>query len=141
MVRTNPPRYRKDSTLPRITHATVTGNVTLTQSTHLHVQVEQLPLDLTLEVVDGRGQRARLPLSHFALLQPPLPARLGKADFMRFLPAAEIVFQTFEFPLAAFVAVNPAFDPQTVSQVQFVFDHTAAGVVVLDEVGWRLPSR
>jgi len=43
MVRTNPPRYRKDSTLPRITHATVTGNVTLTQSTHLHVQVDQPP--------------------------------------------------------------------------------------------------
>jgi len=95
------------------------------------------PIGLTLLLVDGQGQEARLPLSRFALLQPPLPVRLGKANFMGVLPEAEAVFQTFEFALADFTAVNPAFDPQTVTQVQFVFDQTSAGVVALDEIGLR----
>lgn len=95
------------------------------------------PLDLTLVLVDGQGQEARLPLSHYSMLQPPLPVRLGKANFMQYLPEAELVFQTFEFSLEAFTAVNPALNPQTITQLQFVFDQTPAGVVALDEVGLR----
>lgn len=95
------------------------------------------PIGLTLRLVDGQGQTAGLPLSHFAMLQPPLPTRLGKANFMEVLPAAEAVFQTFAFTLGDFTAVNPTFNPQTVTQVQFVFDQTPAGVVALDEIGLR----
>jgi dienelactone hydrolase len=95
------------------------------------------PLDLTLVLVDGQGRQAALPLSHFALLQPPLPARLGKAGFMNVMPLTEIVFQTFDFPLAAFTAANPALDVGTASQVHFVFDRSPAGVVALDEIGLR----
>jgi hypothetical protein len=95
------------------------------------------PIGLTLRLVDGQGQVARLPLSHFAMLQPPLPVRLGKANFMGVLPEAEAIFQTFEFALGDFTAVNPTFDPQTVTQVQFVFDQTLSGVVAFDEIGLR----
>lgn len=101
---------------------------------------DQPPLDLTLVVADAQGREARLPLSHFSLLQPPLPARLGKADFMSILPLTEIVFQSFEFPLATFTAVNPDLDPHTIGQVQFHFDRTPAGVVALDEIGLRSDS-
>jgi hypothetical protein len=98
------------------------------------------PLDLTLELVDIRGNRSQLPLSHFSLLQPPLQVRLGKADFMSVLPLYEIVFQTFEFPLAAFVEQNGQFEPHTLREIHFVFDRAPAGVVVLDEVGLRAPA-
>jgi dienelactone hydrolase len=95
------------------------------------------PIGLTLRLVDGQGEEARLPLSHIAMLQPPLPVRLGKANFMGVLPETEVIFQTFAFVLGDFTAVNPTFDPQTVTQVQFVFDQTPAGVVALDEIGLR----
>ena len=95
------------------------------------------PIDLTLEVVDGAGEAARLPLSHFSFLQPQLEGRIGKAAFMSPLPKSEVVFQHFECPLAAFVAANPAFDPTGLAQVRFVFDRTQMGVVALDDVGFR----
>jgi len=95
------------------------------------------PIDLTLEVVDGAGEAARLPLSHFSLLQPQLEGRLGKAGFMSPFPSSEAVFQHFEFPLGDFVISNPAFDPADLAQVRFIFDRTVEGVVVLDNVGFR----
>jgi dienelactone hydrolase len=98
---------------------------------------DRAPVDLTVEVMDAAGEEACLPLSHFALLQPQLKGRLGKAGFMSPFPASEAVLQHFEFPLADFVAVNPAFDPTRLAQVRFVFDRTEAGVVVLDNVGFH----
>jgi len=100
-------------------------------------KVPREPIDLTVEVVDGAGEVARLPLSHFSFLQPQLEGRIGKAAFMSPLPKSEVVFQHFEFPLAAFVAVKPAFDLTGLVQVRFVFDRTPAGVVALDDVGFR----
>jgi len=96
-------------------------------------------IDLTIEVTDRRGVTARLPLSHFAYLQPQIEDQLPKASWMSF-PAqtAEVVFQSFEFPLAAFTTVNPAFDPASLASVRLVFDRTPAGVVVLDNLGLRI---
>lgn len=98
----------------------------------------QVPIDLTVEVTDSAGQTSRLPLSHFAFLQPPLEGQLGKAGFMSPFPKYDTVLQHFELPLADFVATNPAFDPASTTQVRLLFDRTKAGVVVLDNVGFRL---
>jgi len=95
------------------------------------------PIDLTVRVVDAEGEIARLPLSSFSFLQPQLEGQIGKTAFMSPLPKSEVVFQHFEFPLAAFVAANPAFDPTSLQQVWFVFDRTRVGVVVLDDIGFR----
>jgi hypothetical protein len=64
---------------------------------------------------------------------------LMKAPFMNIAGPApsEPIFQSFEFPLADFVEANPAFDPSTVTTVRFIFDRTPAGVVVLDDIGFR----
>lgn len=97
-----------------------------------------VPIDLTVELVDVAGQAARLPLSHVSLLQPPLEGHLGKARFMSPFPASDTVLHHFEFLLTDFVAANPAFDPASTVQVRFLFDRTQAGVVVLDNVGFRL---
>jgi len=96
---------------------------------------ERTPIDLTVEVQDRAGNTARLPLSHFALLQPQLRGRLGKFDFMSVIPHSEAVFQTFTFRLGDFAVDNPAFDPATLAEIMFVFDRTTAGVVILDEIG------
>ncbi len=95
------------------------------------------PLDLTLELADRAGETARLPLSHFSLLQPPLHVTLGKADWMSALPRSEPIFQTFAFRLSDFAAQNPRFNPSQLSEIRFLFDHSPAGVVILDHVGFR----
>jgi len=96
------------------------------------------PIDLTVEVFDRSGQAARLPLSYFSLLQPQLEGNLGKARWMSPFPTSEVVLQHFEFTLNDFVAANPAFHPTDLAGVRFVFDRTTKGVVVLDDIGFRM---
>jgi dienelactone hydrolase len=93
------------------------------------------PLDLTLELMDHSGVIARLPLSAFSLLQPPLRVHLGKASWMSLLPASEPIFQTFEFQLSDFIGQNPRFDPSQLCEIRFLFDRSPTGVVILDEMG------
>ena len=98
------------------------------------------PIDLTVEVVDRDGHAARLPLSAVRAVQPQLEARLTKVGFLSEQPNSEIVFQSYAFPLRAFVGI----DPTRVRVVRFLFDRTPKRVVVLDEVAWRegrVPSR
>ena len=97
------------------------------------------PIDLTVEVMDRSGHAVRLPLSSFSYLQPQIVMTLTKAPFMNFAKPypSEPVFQSFEFPLAAFVKADPVFDPASMTTVRFIFDRTPAGVVILDDVGFR----
>jgi len=89
------------------------------------------------ELADEMGEAARLPLSHFSLLQPQVEAHLGKARFMSPFPASEAVLQHFEFPMQGFVVANPAFAPARLAEVRLVFDRTEAGAIVLDNVAVR----
>jgi dienelactone hydrolase len=97
------------------------------------------PIDLTIEVVDASGRAVRLPLSDFSYLQPQIVMTLMKAPFMNIMgpSPSEPIFQSFEFPLADFVEADPVFDPSSLATVRFIFDRTPAGVVVLDDVGFR----
>ena len=97
------------------------------------------PIDLTVEVVDRAGHAVRLPLSSFSYLQPQIVMNLMKAPAMNFAGPApsEPIFETFEFPLSAFVQADPSFDPASLTAVRFIFDRTTAGVVVLDDLGFR----
>jgi hypothetical protein len=97
------------------------------------------PIDLTVELMDRSGHAVRLPLSSFSYLQPQIVMTLMKAPFMNITgpSPSEPIFQSFEFPLAAFVQADPVFDPASLATVRFIFDRTAAGVVVLDDIGFR----
>jgi len=94
-------------------------------------------IDLTVEVVDGDGNVARLPLHHFAFIQLQLEARLGKAAFMSPFPESEAVLQYFEFTMRDFVEDNPAFNPGKLSEVRLIFDRIKAGIIMLDNFGFR----
>lgn len=91
--------------------------------------------NLTIEVRDADGTSAQLPLSHVAPLQPPIEGRYLKSAFFHDTPLSEPILQTFNFPLNDFAAANPAFDPATLASIAFVFDDTAAGTILLDDVG------
>lgn len=101
---------------------------------------EKDPLDLTLELMDSNGVSARLPLSYFSTLHPPLKAKMTKWDMMEsaiYQKDVDPILETFEFPLEAFKGVNPEFDPERLHKIIFLFDRSAEGVIYLDEVGFR----
>jgi hypothetical protein len=101
------------------------------------VNASDTATDLTLEVTDTEGESAELPLSSFSLLQPQLEVHIMKPGFSNSVPASEIIFQSFEFPLSEFVAENANFDPTSITTIRLVFDRTEAHVIVLDNLGFR----
>ena len=99
---------------------------------------EKRSIDCSILVGDENGAEAVLPLSHFSALQPLIKVQVAKAAFMNRNKDSEVVFQSFEFPLADFSKANPAFDPEKLCKVAFVFDRTPKGMVVLDDIGFRI---
>lgn len=95
------------------------------------------PVDLSVEVADGAGETAVLPLSHFLPLQPQLEAQLFKLAYFSDAKTAEAVYQSFFLPLADFAAVNEKLDVRGVTAVTFRFDRTPEGKIWLDNVGFR----
>jgi len=103
------------------------------------------PGAVTMELVTTDGTAVRLPLEHFGPLQPALPARLTKTAWIADMPGyqiatarpAEQVGQTYDLPLSAFVAANPAFAPGELLEIRFLFDGATAGEIVVDQVGFR----
>jgi hypothetical protein len=50
---------------------------------------------------------------------------------------AEIVLQTYDLPLSAFAAADPAFRPAEISAIRISFDGPQGGDVYVDAVGFR----
>ena len=105
---------------------------------------EPTPINVTIELETADGQIARLPLSQFGPVYPPLPAQLVKADWLAPLPGYKItletpferVLQTYTLPLSAFQEANPDFDAAAIQVIRFFFVGTEAGAVYLDQVGF-----
>jgi dienelactone hydrolase len=101
---------------------------------------EKEPLDLTLELVDANGSSARLHLSYFSTLHPPLKVTYTKwpaLENMAYEKSSEPVLETFEFPLKAFKEANPDFETGKLEKIIFLFDKGSQGVIYLDEIGFR----
>ncbi len=96
------------------------------------------PTDVSVELEDGAGRTARLPLSDFGAVRVPLEAyiyrRRGR-DKTQFPTLAEPVMQTYVLPTAAFMKLNSAFDPTTLRMIRLVFDRAKVGAILLDDVG------
>jgi dienelactone hydrolase len=102
---------------------------------------DSIRVDLTvaLELADGRT--AALPLSAVATLRPPLTIRLYKYKWVEKQLTGtprdhEYVLQRVEIPFARFAEVLPGFAAEQVTGIRFSFDRTAAGTVLLDDVGF-----
>jgi hypothetical protein len=99
------------------------------------------PIDLTVELVALDGSVARLPLSHVAPLQRALKVTFTKWPYWertRYKSPTEPVLQTYEIPLADFLAASPGFDFGILDQIRFRFDRTRSAVILLDNVGFDL---
>jgi dienelactone hydrolase len=98
---------------------------------------DDAPMDLTIEIVDGAGERAALPVSAFGPLRKPLEIRVmrrGDLERERFPTLHEVVGHGFSIPLDELTAVNPSLELSSLREIRFVFDRTAVGEVILTEV-------
>lgn len=96
------------------------------------------PLDLSVELVDASGVAARVPLSRYGAVRRPLEVQILRRagrDKERFAATSELVLQTYVIPLADGARTQPGFDPSRLAAVRLRFDRTAAGTVVVDDVG------
>ena len=98
---------------------------------------EDETLDWSVVLRDREGARARLPLSHDQVLYPQYRAVPRRAEFLAESEPNEVIFRRYEFPLADFVAANPAFDPARLATISFVFDVSEKGAIVVDDLSIR----
>lgn len=98
-------------------------------------------IDLTIELTDLYGERAALPLSQESYLFPQIQTEVYKASFLNTIDNSEVIFQTFRFPLAAFLKENEKFSARDVHQVRFIFNRTPSGVVIIDRIGVEPPFK
>ncbi|OPA76914.1 alpha/beta hydrolase [Paenibacillus selenitireducens] len=94
-------------------------------------------VDMTVQAEDRNGNAAAVPLSTVANLLPMFEGNIVKWPFTSALPAKEPVFQNFAFALADFKKANPEFQPEQLMKINFVFDRTEKGTVLIRDIGIR----
>ncbi|GAA0764815.1 hypothetical protein GCM10008908_00470 [Clostridium subterminale] len=92
-------------------------------------------IDLSIKVYDKSGNTAELPISYFQPLQNTLKTRILKIPFNSLSPDSEAIFQRYIFSLNDFKKVNSKFTPEELERIDFVFNKTKKGSVLLDDVG------
>jgi hypothetical protein len=98
------------------------------------------PLPVSIRATAGATSVA-LPLAHFGDVPPPLPVQLAKHDLLvaaagidlSVRSTSEIVLQTYEIPLAAFAAADPAFEPVGLTAFSIDVPRTADGALWIAE--------
>jgi len=98
---------------------------------------EEELLDMSVELVDSRGNAARVQLSEFRNIPPVLKSRFTKMskESKIYGKAYEPTLQVFELPLSRFPDAFPEFEPALLKKICFVFDRSEEGVIILDRIG------
>jgi hypothetical protein len=103
------------------------------------VKPDTVPVDLSLVLTDAAGRSASLALSNYGAVRRPLESyvyRRAGRDKQRFAAVSEVVLQTYAIPMADFTRAASGFDPSRVVRVQWRFDRSVAGTIVLDNIGF-----
>lgn len=96
------------------------------------------PTDFTVALQSDNGVEVRLPVSRYRTLQAPVPVRFTKIEYLDRLiykEPSEPVFQTVEFPLKDFAAMNQGFEPGHLKSIRLLFDRTAASELLISQIG------
>lgn len=127
-------------TLPRLS---LTGRSVLTLSIAAsdEPETDETPgtTDFTVAMETEDGAIAKLPLSRFGVVLPPIEVRFMKLeplDRKYYKSPSEPVFQSIRLPLSEFSAQNPRFDPTKLKTVRFEFDRTPARQIIVSEIGF-----
>ena len=97
------------------------------------------PVDLSVVLTDADGESASVPLSNYGPIRRPLETAVRRRnDAESFDNQWELVLQSFSIPLADLVEANPDFDPARPREIRLLFDRSAAGTVVVDDIGFSV---
>jgi hypothetical protein len=102
---------------------------------------EDALLDWSIALRDVEGAEAELPLSHDHALYPLVHAVPRRASFLDDNDPTEVLFSSYAFPLDAFLAANPSFDPTRIAMISFVFDGSDKGAIIMDDLSIRAGHR
>ncbi len=94
------------------------------------------PIEFTMLLQDSKGNKINFCLSDFSALQREIGVRIFKAQFIIDETLSEKVFQTYIFPFKKMKTDHPNFDFEQLQNIQFIFDKTSEGVIVLDNLGF-----
>tara|TARA_R110002073_G_scaffold313380_3_gene485311 strand:+ start:19467 stop:21956 length:2490 start_codon:yes stop_codon:yes gene_type:complete len=98
------------------------------------------PINFSISLLDDSGQKVYFPLSNFSKLQRRLGVKVWKFDYNSG-EKSENVMQTFSFPIQDMLSINPEFDFSKIVEINFIFDKTNKGVVVIDNIGFMKDLR
>ena len=93
------------------------------------------PIDFSIALKDASGEIVYFPLSNFSALQRRLAVKVWKSDYND-SAKSENVMQLFSFPIEDMLKLNSNFNPQQITEIQFIFDRTDKGLVVIDNIGF-----
>lgn len=94
------------------------------------------PLDFTVNIMDTKGEIARVPMSDFAKVYPSLPVMTTKLQFLLSTPVYKHYFQTVRIPLEAFTKNNEKLDIASIKDITFSFNKLNTGNIKLDNIGF-----
>ncbi|GIP21718.1 MFS transporter [Paenibacillus sp. J22TS3] len=100
--------------------------------------LEDHPVNLTVQVTDRSGHEASLLLSELSPVVPMVEGRFLKAPFDLMSPVKEPVFQNYGMALDDFKQVNRDFDPTGLKEIRFKFDQSKKGTILMNDIGLRL---
>lgn len=95
--------------------------------------VEQA-IDFTIELEDSGGQSFSFLLSQCSYLQPQIAKNISKFRILDDSPNSETIPDHFYYDLRTLAKSNPLFQVNRIKQIKLVFDKTASGAIVLDDV-------
>lgn len=98
------------------------------------------PINFSISLLDSSGEKVYFPLSNFSKLQRRLGVKLWKRDYDQ-SEESENVLQLFSFPIKDMIVINPKFDYSNIVEINFIFDKTSKGVVVIDNIGFMKDLR
>lgn len=104
---------------------------------------EEEPIDLSVVLTDSTGRSATVPLSAYGPIRRPLEMsilRRSDLEETRYPQQYEIVQQSYTIPLTDFLDLEGMLDLSALATVEFVFDRTESGEVILDQVGFSTPD-
>ena len=92
------------------------------------------PINFSIKISDDLGESVVFNLNEYALLQPQLTVDIYKNKELQTNKTSEAVYQTFIFNIDELGLKNPSFNSMKVVHIEFIFDQTKKGVVILDKV-------
>ena len=103
------------------------------------IKAEKLEItDFSVQVIDSNGEKAAIPVSDILSIPPAIGVELSKWSYHNedvYGKDYEPVLQTYEINMKSFIKNNTEFDPTKLKTIEFLFDKSKEGDIVIDDIG------